>query len=253
VQLRVRTPRATPLAIGVHGATSCGASLQALEAQFAIARVDLRGHGRSGSEPPWDVETHVADLLETADALGLERTVWIGVSFGGLIVSTLAARHPDRVSGLVLLDPAIQLPADLMLAQAEEDRTDKIFADATAAVDDRLAQGTLYTTPRSTVEAFAAEHLVPTDGGVRWNFVRSAAIVAWSEMAKTPPPAAPVPTLLVSGERSWLDPGPLAARLEAELAGDFEHLVVPGGHSVLWDDPVATTTAVAAFVSRASA
>jgi lipase len=252
VQLRVRTPRATPLAIGVHGVTSCGASLQALEAQFAIARVDLRGHGRSGPEPPWDIDTHVADLLETADALGLERTGWIGVSFGGLLVSTLAARHPERVDGLILLDPAIGLPADALLVLAEEYRADEVFPDAKAAVDDRLAQGTLFTTPRATVETFAAEHLVPADGGgVRWNFVRSAAIVAWSEMAKSPPPVAHVPTLLVSGERSWIDSGPLAGRLEAELGDDFEHLVVPGGHSVLWDDPVATTNAVAAFVSRA--
>ena len=247
--LHVRRPRATPLAIGVHGVTSCGASLQALDAQFPIARVDLRGHGRSGSEPPWDVATHVADLLETAGALGLERTTWVGVSFGGLIVSTLAARHPERVDRLVLLDPAIGLPAGAMLAQAEEDRADVTFPDATAAVDDRMAQGTLFTTPRATVEAFAAEHLVPADGGgVRWNFVRSAAIVAWSEMAKAPPPVAHVPTLLVSGDRSWLDTGPLAARLEAELGDDFEHHVVPGGHSVLWDDPVATTNAVAAFL-----
>ena len=232
--LHVRTPRATPLAIGVHGVTSCGASLAALDAQFPLARVDLRGHGRSGSEPPWDVDTHVADVLETADRLGLARTTWIGVSFGGLISSTLAARHPERVERLVLLDPAIQLPAAAMLAQAEEDRRDEVFADAAAAVDDRLAQGTLFTTPRETVEAFAAEHLMPVDGGgVRWNFVRSAAIVAWSEMSKAPPAVAPVPTLLVSGERSWLDTDTLATRLRAELGDEFQHVVVPGGHSVL--------------------
>jgi lipase len=249
VLLNVRRPRATPLAIGVHGVTSCGASLAALNAHFPFAAVDLRGHGRSGAEPPWDVATHVADLLETADALGLARTTWIGVSFGGLVVSTLAALHPERVEKLVLLDPAIALPADAMLAQAEEYRREEVFADAAAAVDDRLAQGTLFTTPRSTVEAFAAEHLVPAaGGGVRWNFVRSTAIVAWSEMAKAAPPVARVPTLLVGGERSWLDTAPLAARLHAELGDDFEHLVVPGGHSVLWDDPRATAEAVAAFL-----
>jgi lipase len=248
VELHVRGPR-DAAAIGVHGVTSCGASLAALAARVPLAAVDLRGHGRSGPEPPWDVTTHVADLLDTADALGLERPAWAGVSYGGLIVSTLAALHPERVEKLVLLDPALSLPPAAMLAQAEEDRRDKVFADADAAVDDRLAQGTLFTTPRATVEAFAAEHLVPAPGGgVRWNFVRSAAIVAWSEMAKSPPPVARVPTLLVSGARSWLDAERLAARLRAELGDGFEHVVVPGGHSVLWDDPRQTTEAVAAFL-----
>jgi lipase len=244
-----RSTDAAPLAIGVHGVTSCGASLANLAPRVPLAAVDLRGHGRSGPEPPWDVATHVADLLETADALGAARTSWVGVSFGGLIVSALAARYPERVERLILLDPAIALPAEAMLAQAEEYRREEVFADAAAAVDDRLAQGTLFGTPRTTVEAFAAEHLVPAPGGgVRWNFVRSAAIVAWSEMAKPPPPVAPVPTLLVSGARSWLDSAVLAARLRAELGDDFEHVVVPGGHSVLWDDPAATTEAVATFL-----
>lgn len=234
--------------MGVHGVTSCGASLAALGARIPLAAVDLRGHGRSGAEPPWDVATHVADLLETADDLGLARTTWVGVSFGGLVVSTLAALAPDRVERLVLLDPAISLPPAAMLAQAEADRADEVFRDAEAAIDDRLAQGTLFTTPRATVEAFAAEHLVSAGAGVRWGFTRSAAIVAWSEMAKAPPPVARVPTLLVTGARSWLDAAERSARLRAELGEDFEHVVVPGGHSVLWDDPVATTEAVAAFL-----
>jgi len=249
VILRVRTHEPSPVALAVHGVTSCGASLANLSARIPLAAVDLRGHGRSGSAPPWDVGTHVADLLQTADDLGLERTSWIGVSFGGLIVSALAVRHAERVDKLVLLDPAIQLPADAMLTQAEDYRRDEVFPDAGAAVDDRMAQGTLFTTPRETVEAFAAEHLVPAPGGgVRWNFVRSAAVVAWSEMAKAPPPIARVPTLLVSGERSWLHTGTLAARLRAGLGDHFRHVVVPGGHSVLWDDPEATTEAVAAFL-----
>jgi lipase len=249
VILNVRTHEPAPVAVGVHGVTSCGASLANLSARVPLAAVDLRGHGRSGSVPPWDVATHVDDLLATADDLGLERTTWIGVSFGGLVVSALAARHPDRVDKLVLLDPAMQLPADLMLAQAEEDRRDKVFRDAAAAIEDRLEQGTLFTTPLETVEAFAREHLVPAEGGgVRWNFVRSAAIVAWSEMANAPPPVAHVPTLLVTGERSWLDGDSLAARLRATLGPDLEHVVVPGGHSVLWDDPEMTSEAVARFL-----
>src|SRR4029077_14752926 len=44
----------------------------------------LRGHGDSTWDPPWDAATHVADLLETLDAEGVERVAVIGHSFGGL-------------------------------------------------------------------------------------------------------------------------------------------------------------------------
>ncbi len=68
------------------------------------------------------------------------------------------------------------------------------------------------------------------------------AVTAWSEMAR-PAPSLPdgLPVLLVTGARSWLpvDVGAVAPR---------EHVEVPGGHSVLWDDLPRTAEAVARFL-----
>jgi pimeloyl-ACP methyl ester carboxylesterase len=46
--------------------------------------------------------SYVDQVAEAMDAAGLERAVICGVSYGGLIAASFAARHPSRTSGLVL-------------------------------------------------------------------------------------------------------------------------------------------------------
>lgn len=47
---------------------------------------------------------HAADLIALLDGVGCGRVVVAGHSMGGFVAVELAARHPDRVSGLVLVD-----------------------------------------------------------------------------------------------------------------------------------------------------
>ncbi|WP_148616405.1 alpha/beta fold hydrolase [Nocardioides rubriscoriae] len=69
-----------------------------------VVRVDLPGLGRSA--PAAVGEPSVAAMADAVvavlDAEGVERAVVLGVSTGGYVALELAARHPDRVSGLVL-------------------------------------------------------------------------------------------------------------------------------------------------------
>jgi lipase len=80
-----------PPVVCVHGATGHGQRFEQLaEERWAkrlrVIAVDLRGHGGSAWEPPWTIETHVSDLVETVDALDLAQADWIGHSFGGRLV-----------------------------------------------------------------------------------------------------------------------------------------------------------------------
>lgn len=70
----------------------------------ALVRYDERGNGLS----QWDVDdigfdAFVRDLEEVVDHLGLERFPLLGVSQGCAVSVEYAARHPERVSALVLL------------------------------------------------------------------------------------------------------------------------------------------------------
>ena len=74
-----------------------------LSAHFTILRYDLRGHGASAVVPgEYAMEQLGADALALVDALGVERFAFCGLSLGGMIGQWVAARAPDRVSGVAL-------------------------------------------------------------------------------------------------------------------------------------------------------
>lgn len=73
--------------------------------QYRIIAPDQRGHGRT-TQPPrgYDWATLAADMAGLMDHLGLERASVLGHSWGGNVATNVAARHPERVSHLVMID-----------------------------------------------------------------------------------------------------------------------------------------------------
>lgn len=69
--------------------------------------VDLRGHGES--DPAEDGDYSIAalarDVEAAVDQLGLRRFVLAGHSLGSAVAVEYASRHPERVAGLLLVDP----------------------------------------------------------------------------------------------------------------------------------------------------
>jgi pimeloyl-ACP methyl ester carboxylesterase len=57
-----------------------------------------------------NLETHLRDVLALLEVERLERVVLVGHSYGGMVISGVADRVPERVAGLVYLDAFV--PAD---------------------------------------------------------------------------------------------------------------------------------------------
>jgi pimeloyl-ACP methyl ester carboxylesterase/DNA-binding CsgD family transcriptional regulator len=77
--------------------------LRRLGETHTVLRYDERGCGLSDpGVGELSVDTWVADLEAVVDAAGVERFDLLGVSQGAAIAVEYAARHPQRVSGLVL-------------------------------------------------------------------------------------------------------------------------------------------------------
>lgn len=69
----------------------------------AFVHYDERGNGLSDwDNPTFSVDAFVRDLEAVVDALGLDRFALMGSSKGGPTAMAYAARHPERVSHLVL-------------------------------------------------------------------------------------------------------------------------------------------------------
>jgi len=77
--------------------------LDGLARTHRLVRYDERGCGMSDWQvPAFGFDAWVDDLETVVDAAGLDRFPLLGVSQGGAVAVAFAARHPDRVSRLVL-------------------------------------------------------------------------------------------------------------------------------------------------------
>jgi len=245
-----------PTVVCLHGVTAHGRRFRRLAEErlamrFRVLAPDLRGHGRSGHDPPWDLSTHLDDLLETVAAAGVEAAAWIGHSFGGRLAVELCARAPEKVESVGLLDPAIQILPHVGGDFAEEVAKDHSFASADDAIEARLASGA--PTPREFLEEEAREHLVTSpDGRLRWRYSRPAAVTAYSELCTEPPPPSVVrvPALLVHASRFGLVREEQREEYAAELGNMLELVAVPGSHVVYWDAYEETASALESFLFR---
>jgi lipase len=248
-------PAAPPL-VCVHGVSAHGRRFRRLAEErlarrFRVLAPDLRGHGRSGYEPPWTLETHLDDLLETVGTARVERAAWIGHSFGARLILELAARAPERIVCAVLLDPAIQILPHVGLDFAEEAVKNHSFASADEAIEARLASRG--PTPRTFLEEEAREHLVPSaDGRLRWRICRPAVVTAYSELCTSPPPpnTLTAPVLIVYASRFGLVRAEQLEEYRVVLGNRLEVLAVAGGHVVYWDAYEETAEAVETFLLR---
>lgn len=219
-------------ALLVHGLSSDSDSWWRVEAAlvadgWTVSTVDLRGHGSGPRMPSYALAEYAADL---------PRDNWdlvIGHSLGGA-VAILAAQRPGFTGRLVLLDPVLDVPAELW---------DEIVAD-------QLSELSL------TADSLAAlkPHWHPRDRAAKLSGVQRVDPVAvegtfrdsrpWDVRAETA--ALTVPTVILAGDPevySMLAPSTAAAITAANPL--VEYRVIPGtGHSPHRDEPEATLTAL---------
>jgi lipase len=241
-----------PLLVCLHGVQAHGMRFRRLAEErladrYHVVAPDLRGHGRSGWDEPWTLDTHIADLLETFERPGM----WVGHSFGGRLVAELIARRPDLVERAVLLDPALVAPPDYseMLAQ-QELAADPSFASVAEAVEQSFAG--LLRRPTELLEEEVREHLVRGDDGrFRFRYSREAVAAGYLEIGAPPPTweLAEVPTLIVAGAASKMVSVGEVELYRAALGDLLRVVVVPGGHSVLWDAFDETADAIEGFLA----
>lgn len=83
-----------------------GALVEALGADVDAVAKELEVY--AGDEPPseYSLDTEVAGVLREADARGWQEFHLAGYSGGGASALAVAARHPDRLLSLALLEPA---------------------------------------------------------------------------------------------------------------------------------------------------
>jgi acyl transferase domain-containing protein/aryl carrier-like protein len=172
-----------PTILCLHGVLEQGAIWDAiaptLVAQgYRVLAPDLRGHGRSahlGAEGNYQLLDHLADIDALIQELGLEPLTVMGHSMGAMVAAALTAARPNRVNGLVLVEPVVPgaddgtQTADQLTAHLDyltNRPTHTVYPDRTAACD-RLQQALPFLSPERAA-ALTERILQPVPGGVQW-------------------------------------------------------------------------------------
>ncbi|MGW9212881.1 alpha/beta fold hydrolase [Embleya sp. NPDC055664] len=214
---------------------------------------DLRGHGDSGWSDDYRIDTMAADVVATADHLGLDRFALVGMSLGGVVAAHVADARPDRVERLALVDVAPGV-------NFESTRRIRSFVAGLGPVPDldTVVEAAMRVNPRADRPSVA----------YRMNTLfRRAPDGSWVPKGDPRPPDFPailaamdrmvfrltgVPVLLVRGGRSRVLPQSTAEHL-VERIPDGRLTVVPNaGHNVQEDNPAALVTALRTFLTQPS-
>lgn len=100
-----------------------------------IVRFDKRGHGLSDCpDGPYDMDALVTDAEAIIDAFGLRDITFVGLSIGGLIGQGLAARRPEVMRALVLMDTAAKIGSSEMW----QDRIDALRTGGIGSMADAI-------------------------------------------------------------------------------------------------------------------
>ena len=208
--------------------------------EFRGVAVDLRGYG--DSEKPatgYSIPQFSHDLIKLADALHIDKAVWVGVSMGGMILQRLALDHPDRVRALVLVsttDGPMILDKDIPTIGAPRDYRE---ASKTMIVESFPA-GTQAKTYQPLLDR------IPT-----WNAtVIREALTSMSQFSVHGElTRIRVPTLIMVGKKDDVATPAIAKGIQAQIAGS-QLVEFETGHFMMAEDPDRFRTVLGEFLNR---
>ena len=227
-----------------------------LASEWTVVAVDLRGFGETPN--PSAPFSHVEDLCDVLDELGIESAAVVGGSLGGRVSLELALAHPERVSALVLCPPALR---DWEWSQA--------VREGWQAEEEAYEAGDLDRATEVNVELWAvgpnrrAEDVDPDMCDLVRTMQRHAFELPepdpWPEEAKLDPPASArlgeirVPTLVVVGDQDVEDFQRIAELVAAGIPGARHVVIRDAAHVVALERPDEFNEALLAFLRKSAA
>ena len=229
-----------------------------LEGLFATLRYTQRGVRPSTVGGPYSIESHMDDALAVLDARGVERAWAIGHSWGAHLALHLLVAHPERLLGVVAVDP---LGAFDVFAEQDRRMRQRLSAEQIARVVEIEARRTAgEVTDEELVERwgllwpqfFLHEELAsapPKHVGPQCSIGTNASISAHFEQRtlELRLPDARLPLLIVHGVQSPL-PVESAERTAALVPGAVFEPVDDCGHFPWIEQPDAVRRAVERFL-----
>lgn len=222
---------------------------------FFVVRMDNRDTGLSSHTKPsvlYTLSDMAADTIAVLDAAGVERSVVLGLSLGGMIAQQTAVGYPERVRALVSLASSC---GDPDLPSASDDVIEALMAPGQATIDAQVEADIEARRLWSNPEWFDVDALrVYFRALYERSFEPGGGLRQYAAAMRTPSRldalrTLQVPTLVVHGENDTLLP-PEHGRRTAELIPGAEYLELEGfSHDFVyqvWPPLIEATTTLTA-------
>lgn len=259
----VRYGGSGPPVVLIHGFGDTGDMWGPLAAELArtytVIVPDLRGMGRS-SKPAsgYDKKTQAADIRAVVTGLGHDHAAVVGHDIGTMVAYAYAARYPDKVDKLVVMDAPVPgiVPWDEIVRSpalwhfsfggpdAERlvlgreriylDRFWNEFAGDPSKIDEstRVYYAKLYAQPGAMRASFAQFNSIPKDA-------EDNKVSGRTKLT--------MPVLAIGGEKSF---GATMAIVMRNAATNVQEAVVPGaGHWLMEESPAQTVALIRDFLN----
>ena len=197
-----------------------------------LIRYDTRGHGLSGMPPlPWSIGDAADDLAAVMDALDVRAASICGLSVGGLVGQSLAARRPDLVANLVLMDTAAKIGTQEMW----DERIRAAETQGIAAVADGIVERWFSRRFRADAEELGLWRAMLERTPARGYAALSAAIRDCDLTGDAP--ALRQPTLAIAGDEDGATPPDLVRATAELIPGARFEIVKDAGHLPCVEQP----------------
>lgn len=241
-----------PVLLCLHGIGSSSRSFEGqLEGLSTVATVvawDAPGYGGSPAWPtPRGMDGYADDAIALLDELDCPVADVLGTSFGGVIATRIALRHPDRLRSLVLADSTPgsgTSPERAAAMRARVDELEEVGAETFAA-----ARAPRLVSPSAGQELVdrVADTMASAIGMP--GYAHAAAAMAETDHRDVFARIA-VPTLVLVGEHDQVTP-PQTSRAIADAIPDAAYVEVPNaGHMSNVENPDAFNDRVRQFLAR---
>ncbi len=206
---------------------------------------DLRGSGTSAKpDHGYSIQRYADDVLAIADAEGASKFIVVGHSMGGQIAQYLAATHPTRVTGEVLLCPVpasgVPLPEPVVQLFGTSGR-------------DREKQRSILNMACRELQHDSLERLLDDAGRIPASCIRES-FDAWRAGGfESKLDQIRCPTLVTATDDPFLPPAILQQTVVSRIRG-ARLAVLPGpGHYVQVERPAQTAALLQAFLAGCQA
>ena len=214
--------------------------------EIRAIRFDKRGHGLSDEAGDYRIADLADDAVALIEHLNPGPVIFVGLSIGGMIAQSLAARRPDLLSAVVLSNTAVKMGSADSWAQ----RIAAIEGAGIASIADTIMERWFAAPFRARPELALWRNMVIRTSAS--GYIDACHALAATDLTETTR-RLDLPVLVMAGDQDGSSPADLVAATAALIPGATFETIADAGHLPCVEQPPAYAALLRGFIKEHAA